>query len=1448
MKKAIIFALTGLALVVTSFYSPIVCAEDTEDFLFQKNVTYSGVEGGKQGDNWKYPQFVGEKAVDGDVSTRWSADKTDNQWLTVDIGEEKTIGQVVLHFHAESPEYEVLVSNDNQNYQSIYKEERGSGGKEAKKYIEVANVTARYIKYQQLKMWKHTNGQYYGSSIISMEAYRQARLPDGIKFSIDSAEISEKRSKQLTYILTPTGVQVPEKQIEWSSSDPSIVNVDSQGRMKALKTGEAKVTVRIKNTDLSDTIPVTVIQEKAEYREMREKWKARLLGSKEDHEEFDQDSDVKKYRARIAKDSLELWQTLNKSENRTYLWEKKSSDTLSADYTTQFTNIKKLTLGYYDPSSSLHKNQEVFTQILKAIDFMIETKNYNGTYWSGNWWDWQIGSAQPLTDTLILLHDDLIEKDDAILTKFVEPLNHYAQDPKVQWPSYTATGANLTDISITVLRTAILLENDSRVEAVQSAVPSVLKMVTGGDGLYSDGSLIQHSHFPYNGSYGNELLKGFGRVQTILQGTHWEIKDDNINNLFQVTDKGYLQLMVNGKMPSMVSGRSISRAPGTNPFTSEFESGKETIANLTLVAKFSPEILRKKIDSSIKAWLEHSSYFYDFFENPRDFEALIDLKKIMNEPSITSKEERNLVNVYGSMDRVFQKNESYSLGISMYSSRIGNYEFGNTENKKGWHTADGMVYLYNGDLAQFDEGYWVTIDSYRLPGTTIDTKVLAEGASTGKKSPQSWVGGSNNGKVAAVGMFLDKKNENMDLVAKKSWFLLEDKLINLGSGISGTTNATIETILDNRMMDSSNMQIIQKKTADSTWINLTSTNPLNNLGYIFPNTMSNVDVQKEIRSGKYLDINEYFVNDQSYTKEFVKIIKNHGSNAQNDTYEYLTVAGKTAEEMAEMAQHKSYNVLANTPEIQAIETKDYLMLNAWSGNQQAAFVHVSEPASIIAEKLSNDTYRLSIANPVQNNKVIEFSIEKEIIEVIEKESEITMDSGAFLFDSKGLKGSSRSITIKVPSEVDKTALEKIVEENQNRNESDYTKESWKKVFTKAMELAQAVLTDPKATQAKVDDAVQAVRKAIEQLQEVTKVDKTALEKLVEENQNRNESDYTKESWKVFTKAMELAQAVLTDPRATQSEVDEAVQAVRKAIEQLQEVTKVDKTALKKLVEENQNRVASGYTAESWQVFRKALEAAQAVLADSNTTQAEVDESIQAVNKAIEQLQEVTKVDKTALKKLVEENQNRVASGYTAESWQVFRKALEAAQAVLADSNTTQAEVDESIQAVNKAIEQLQEVTKVDKTALKKLVEENQNRVASGYTAESWQVFRKALEAAQAVLTDPNTTQAEVELVMNDLVQAIEQLENKETASSSEEDKNINNKAEQGKNTQEGNNEIGKSSISEETGKEGLLPKTGEKNNQVIQKLGYTILLVVFVSLFLLKGRKESKRSQNKLGK
>lgn len=150
MNKKVFFILLTFCFATFLFNGKSVHAENAEDLLYQKDVTYSGVEGGKSGDDWNYPQFVGENAVDGDPTTRWSADKTDDQWLVVDIGEEKKIGEIILQFHAESPQYEILASKDGDDYQSIYKEEEGDSGKEAEKHIDVDDdLTARYVKYQQ---------------------------------------------------------------------------------------------------------------------------------------------------------------------------------------------------------------------------------------------------------------------------------------------------------------------------------------------------------------------------------------------------------------------------------------------------------------------------------------------------------------------------------------------------------------------------------------------------------------------------------------------------------------------------------------------------------------------------------------------------------------------------------------------------------------------------------------------------------------------------------------------------------------------------------------------------------------------------------------------------------------------------------------------------------------------------------------------------------------------------------------------------------------------------------------------------------------------------------------------------------------------------------------------------------------------------------------------------
>ena len=110
------------------------------------------------------------------------------------------------------------------------------------------------------------------------------------------------------------------------------------------------------------------------------------------------------------------------------------------------------------------------------------------------------------------------------------------------------------------------------------------------------------------------------------------------------------------------------------------------------------------------------------------------------------------------MDRFVQRTPSYMFGLSLYSKRTASFEAGNKENKRGWHTGDGMMYVYNDDEVQFNSSYWPTVDPYRLPGTTVDTISLADEVSafTTITSKEQWVGGVTSDNQAVVGMALNK--------------------------------------------------------------------------------------------------------------------------------------------------------------------------------------------------------------------------------------------------------------------------------------------------------------------------------------------------------------------------------------------------------------------------------------------------------------------------------------------------------------------------------------------------------------------------------------------------------------------------------------------------------------------------------------------------------------------
>ena len=75
--------------------------------------------------------------------------------------------------------------------------------------------------------------------------------------------------------------------------------------------------------------------------------------------------------------------------------------------------------------------------------------------------------------------------------------------------------------------------------------------------------------------------------------------------------------------------------------------------------------------------------------------------------------------IFAGMDRVVHFRPGWGLGIAMHSTRIYNFESINRENLHGWHTGDGMTYLYTGDPTQFSDDFWPTVNPERLPGTTV---------------------------------------------------------------------------------------------------------------------------------------------------------------------------------------------------------------------------------------------------------------------------------------------------------------------------------------------------------------------------------------------------------------------------------------------------------------------------------------------------------------------------------------------------------------------------------------------------------------------------------------------------------------------------------------------------------------------------------------------------------
>lgn len=417
---------------------------------------------------------------------------------------------------------------------------------------------------------------------------------------------------------------------------------------------------------------ISTFAEEDEFQKMEERWKSQLVFEKESPE----NESLRAYIEALSKEAENLYQTLDQSPDRTYLWPLESGNTSSADLTTQFTKLQKLTYAYKTKGTILYQQPEVAAAIKEGIDFMITKKGYDGKKYYGNWWDWQIGIPQKFVNILLLLHQELssekIQQYTAILSQYVpDPFQQLYTKPQDSFvdlafiPNFSTTGANRTDLSLTVLGVGILQKDATKIHQAVNGIKDVFQLVTSGDGFYADGSFIQHNDIPYTGSYGNVLIKGVGQIFTIVDGTSYTAASDAIHAFVENVEKAFIPLIYQGEMLPMVNGRAISRAPSKT----KVGYGSSTMYNLLIVSKFAPEDKQKELKEAVKYWMQLNPSYY--ITNVRDYNDLVMTLSLLEDQTILGKDLPFIgTKMYHKMDRFVQRTSKYMVGISMYSNRI----------------------------------------------------------------------------------------------------------------------------------------------------------------------------------------------------------------------------------------------------------------------------------------------------------------------------------------------------------------------------------------------------------------------------------------------------------------------------------------------------------------------------------------------------------------------------------------------------------------------------------------------------------------------------------------------------------------------------------------------------------------------------------------------------------
>ncbi|WP_406012372.1 polysaccharide lyase 8 family protein [Streptomyces sp. NBC_00984] len=673
-----------------------------------------------------------------------------------------------------------------------------------------------------------------------------------------------------------------------------------------------------------------------------------------------------------------LWDTLDRSAGRTALWPDLAPLTDPGSFGQSYTRLRTVATAWATEGTSLAGSTQVADALVAALRFTHDTAYNPAERETGNWWFWEIGAPRALMDCSVILRDRLPAAD---LTDYLAVVDRFCPDAdrRTNSPTLSETGANRTDKAVIVALRGLLGRDAAKLVSARDALSdvrdagrnSLFRYTSSGDGFYEDGSFVQHDVVAYTGSYGIVLLGGTAYLLALLAGSEWAVADPKVSVMYDAVERAFAPVIFDGLMMDSVRGRAVSRERA-----GDHRDGATALAAILLLASGAPAEYAGRWRALVKGWLTRN--------RTTPFEALATLpqlalaKAVLNDRSVPAGPRTTGSHVFADMDRVVHRRPGWACALSLSSKRISAYEAGNGENLHGWYTGDGMMYLYDGDdLGQFNDGFWPTVDPYRLPGTTVDTRQrtdLGTSAGTSTYRPSNAVAGGAvlDGRYGAAAMEVIGA-QGTTLRTRKSWFLLDNAVIALGAGITASDGRPVETIVENRNLgaDGRHRLLVDgvRQPAEQGWSGEFGQARWAHVdtvgGYVFPGGTA-LHALREQRTGTWRAIDtgaDTGGSTDPVTRRYLTLWTDHGPSPGDARYAYVLLPGASAAATAVWSRSRPVRIVANDTTAQAVEARraGLTAANFWRAGT-AAGITASGPASVLVQRHGAQV-RVAVADP-----------------------------------------------------------------------------------------------------------------------------------------------------------------------------------------------------------------------------------------------------------------------------------------------------------------------------------------------------------------------------------------------------------------------------------------------------------------------------------------------------